>query len=450
MELRVAADEGRFEDEGWRVRKDGSRFWANVVISAIHDETGALVGFSKITRDLTERKKSQEERAARVASERASQAKDQFLAMLGHELRNPLSAVTTALHLMRLRGDSRTRREQEVIGRQITHVTRLIDDLLDVSRVARGKIDLVKQPRRLADVVARAIEMANPLLQQRHHTLDVQVPTEGLFIFADETRMAQVIANLLTNAAKYTEPGGAISISAGREAGEIVLRVVDNGIGIAPELLPTVFDLFVQAGDRAQRSQGGLGLGLALVHSLVELHGGTVEARSDGPGKGSEFIVRLPAAMMEHVGEAIPAPASSLPKTTTPCRILVVDDNEDAVELLAEMLRDLGHEVATATDGTQAIAAASRFRPHIAVLDIGLPEMDGYELAGHLCSLDGVGKSLYLIALTGHGQSDDRERARLAGFHEHILKPVHPDDLLRAIANASSTVLANENGRQAS
>jgi PAS domain S-box-containing protein len=437
MALYIAAETGRCEDEGWRVRKDGSRFWANVVISAVRDGQGELIGFSRVVRDLTERKKNEEERAARIASERANRAKDEFLAMLGHELRNPLSPITTALHLMRLRGDGRTTREQEVIARQVKHITRLVDDLLDVSRVARGKVDLTKKRLRLADVVARAIETATPLLEQRHHTLDVQVPTDGLFVVADETRMAQIVGNLLNNAAKYTEPGGVISICAGREASDVVLRVVDNGIGIARDLTPRIFDLFVQGEQRAERSQGGLGLGLALVRSLVELHGGTVKAKSDGPGRGSEFIVRLPAPAVELVGDETAVQRTTLPVTTAPRRILIVDDNEDGAALVSDILRDIGHEVATAHDGAQALDAAARFRPQIAILDIGLPIMDGYELASQLCALGGVAAP-YLIALTGYGQTQDRERARRAGFDEHIVKPVDPEALMRLIAAAST------------
>jgi PAS domain S-box-containing protein len=441
MELRVATDTGRFEDEGWRVRKDGSLFWANVVISSVRDDQGRLIGFSKVTRDLTERKKAEEERAARRASEQANRAKDDFLAMLGHELRNPLSAVTTALHLMRLRGDTRSAREQEVIGRQVQHVVRLVDDLLDVSRVARGKVELARKPLRVADVVARAIELAQPFLDQRHHTLEVGVPTDGLFISADETRMAQVIANLLTNAAKYTEPGGVITLAAARQEDTIVLRVVDNGIGIAPELLPNVFDLFVQADDHLERSQGGLGLGLALVRSLVALHGGKVSARSDGPGKGSEFTVTLPALAADQAPVAArPAAGAELPAAASPRRILVVDDNEDSAELVSELLRDIGHEVATAHDGAEALNAALRFRPHIALLDIGLPVLDGYELAHRLRSRDGLGEAVYLVALTGYGQAQDRERTRAAGFDEHIVKPVDPTMLIRIIASAPAEV----------
>jgi PAS domain S-box-containing protein len=443
MELRVATETGRFEEEGWRVRKDGSQFWANVVISAVRDHTQALIGFSKVTRDLTERKKIEQERAARLASEQANRAKDDFLAMLGHELRTPLSAITTALHLMRLRGDTRTARERDVIGRQITHITRLVDDLLDVSRVARGKVDLAMKHLALADIVARAIEMATPLLEQRHHSLDVRVATAGLFVLGDETRMAQVVGNLLTNAAKYTEPGGSITIEAAREANEIVLCIRDNGIGIAPELLPNLFDLFVQGENRAELGQGGLGLGLALVRSLVELHGGTVAARSDGPGKGSEFIVKLPAAPAEVVSDADVETGAAPPPPTPPRRILVVDDNTDAAELVSEVLRALGHDVATTHDGEQALVAAARFHPQIAIVDIGLPLMDGYELAGRLRSLDGA-EAPYLIALTGYGQSQDRERARAAGFDEHMVKPVDPDALIRMIAMAPAGNMPTE------
>jgi len=448
-ELRVATETGRFEDEGWRVRKDGTLFWANVIISTVRNDNGQLIGFSKVTRDLTERKRNEDERTARLAAERANRAKDEFLAMLGHELRNPLSPITTALHLMRLRGETSASREQEIIERQVKHLTRLVDDLLDVSRVARGKVELTKKDVRLADIVARAIEMASPLLEQRRHNLDVQVPRDGLVVHADETRMAQVVANLLTNAVKYTEPGGDISISAARDSDGVVLRVRDSGIGITADLLPHVFDLFVQGEQTAERSLGGLGLGLALVRSLVQLHGGTVRAESAGSGKGSEFVVRLPALAIEPPVQEPPRERMSMAATNTARRILVVDDNEDAAELLSELLRDLGHQVATAFDAAQALHTASQFQPQIAVLDIGLPVMDGYELASRLRERSGTGgEPLHLIALTGYGQEQDRERARRAGFDQHLVKPVDPGMLISTIEAIETAEPGEPKGRK--
>jgi PAS domain S-box-containing protein len=291
-ELEVAAREGRFEDEGWRVRKDGSQFWANIVISAVRDRRGELVGFSKVTRDLTERKLAEEERAARIAAEQANRAKDEFLAVLGHELRNPLAPIVTALQLIKLRSDGRLTKEQQVIERQVNQMVRLVEDLLDVSRIAKSKVTLKKQRIDLRDVVARSIETASAILEQRRHTVRVDAPPHEIAIEADEARLTQVFANLVTNAAKYTNPGGHIRVVLEPAGREVVVRVIDDGIGIEPALLPRMFDLFVQ-GQGTERA-GGLGIGLTLVRNLVELHGGAVTAHSEGPGRGSELVVRLP------------------------------------------------------------------------------------------------------------------------------------------------------------
>jgi signal transduction histidine kinase/ActR/RegA family two-component response regulator len=363
-------------------------------------------------------------------AQNAIRARDAFMAILGHELRNPLSPITTALHLMKLR-DPRGIREQEVIARQVKHLTRLVDDLLDVSRIERGKIELARKPVQLAEIIAKAVEIASPLLEQRRHRLELQVPAAGLPLLADETRLAQVVANLLTNAARYTDEGGHISVSAAREGRDVVLRVRDNGIGMSPELLPRVFDLFVQGPRTADRRQGGLGLGLSLVRSLVTLHGGMVEAHSEGAGKGSEFLLRLPAMVVELVqSEAGPAPGEQRAAVNRR-RILIVDDNEDAAEMLSELLRARGHEVAVASDGPRALIVAPRFEPDVAILDIGLPVMDGYELARRLVAA--LTPQPFLVALTGYGQEQDRARARDAGFDEHIIKPVDPERLIRIL-----------------
>jgi signal transduction histidine kinase/CheY-like chemotaxis protein/PAS domain-containing protein len=357
-------------------------------------------------------------------------SRDAFMAILGHELRNPLAPITTALHLMKLR-DPRGQREQEVIARQVKHLTRLVDDLLDISRIERGKIELSRKPMQLAEIVAKAVEMTSPLLEQRRHRLDIDVPAAGLPLMADETRMAQVVANLLTNAARYTNEGGCIWIRAVRDGKDLVLSVRDNGIGMTPELLPRVFDLFTQGPRTIDRSQGGLGLGLSLVRSFVTLHGGSVEARSEGVNKGSELIVRLPSMLMELVPRvASPALPEERPRLAGR-RILLVDDNADAAELLSEMLCASGHEVAVALDGPSALALAAGFNPDVAILDIGLPVMDGYELASRLSQL--LTPRPLLVALTGYAQERDRRRAREAGFDEHITKPVDPEHLLRLV-----------------
>jgi signal transduction histidine kinase len=368
-----------------------------------------------------------EERAAalrRLAE--ADRRKDEFLAMLGHELRNPLAPITTALELMDQRADPGCQRERAVIRRQAEHMKRLVDDLLDVSRVTRGKIELRKEPLELSTAVIRAVEMASPLLEQRAHAVAVQVPRAGLRVHADPFRLCQIVANLLTNAATYTDPGGRITVAARREGFEVVLDVTDTGRGIRADLLPRIFELFEQ-GERTQdRAQGGLGLGLPLSRMLAELHGGTVSARSEGPARGSTFTLRLPASP---VAAAVAEPA---PAPTRGVRLLLVDDNRDACDMLAAALRQAGYEVAVAYDGPEALAGAAETPPDVALLDIGLPVMDGYELASRLRE-GHHGGPLRLIALSGYGQEGDRERSKQVGFDQHLVKPVALDALLRSI-----------------
>jgi CheY-like chemotaxis protein len=299
---------------------------------------------------------------------------------------------------------------------------RLVDDLLDVSRVAQGKIALERQPMELAVAVAKAVELASPTIQARRHRLAVDVPASGLCVHGDEHRLAQVVSNLLTNAAKYKDPGGIIEVSAARVDGEVALSVRDTGSGIAPELLPRIFELFVQAGGVSGQSQGGLGLGLAIVRKLVAMHGGTIEARSDGPGRGSELVVRLPLLDSEAAspaGAQLVDASAELPDARP--RVLVVDDNEDAADMIADALRALGYLVDVAYDGHGALRSAEARAPSIAILDIGLPDMEGYELATRLRALLG---SILLIAVTGYGQQRGRELSREAGFVEHLIKPI--------------------------
>ncbi len=367
----------------------------------------------------------------REAAEAANRAKDEFLAMLGHELRNPLSPILTALQLMRLRGRDGSERERTVIERQVTHLTRLVDDLLDVSRIARGKVELKEEIVEIADVVASAVEMTGPLLEERMHTLDLEVPRRGLAVKGDPTRLGQVVSNLLTNAAKYTPPGGRIHASAAAEGGEVVLRIRDTGIGISAEVLPQIFELFVQERQPIDRSQGGLGLGLTIVRNLIERHGGTVAARSDGPGQGSEFIVRLPKAASAGLPRDSEAPAARAATTRGAAdlpKILVVDDNEDAAEMLALALGSKGYTTRVAHDAPAGLRIAAEFRPGIAFLDIGLPVMDGYELAARLREIPGLA-GIRLIALTGYGQESDRQRTFAAGFQHHLVKPVDLADI---------------------
>ena len=437
------------------LQDDGSRkdryFRFNV--EPLRDAEGKVYGMMAVAIEISEQvrarqvlERSQEENQKLLLDlEAASRAKDEFLAMLGHELRNPLSPIATALQLMKLRGDSRTTREQQVIERQVNHLTRLVDDLLDVSKITRGKVELRKERVEIADVIAKAVEMASDLFEQRNHDLLLDVAKERLWVDGDPVRLAQVVANLLTNAARYTERGGKIVVSARREAGEraagqrgsgeIVIRVKDNGAGISPDLLPRIFDLFIQGHRSSDRAQGGLGLGLALVKNLVALHGGSVVALSDGPGKGSEFVIRLPpsAEAGDFVSLRSEHDRAAPPPNLHGKRVLIVDDNNDAADSLAELLRDVGHEVAVAYSPVAALEISGSFRPEVAVLDIGLPVMDGYELAARLRS-NPVTANCLLIALTGYGQSHDRIRSEEGGFQYHLVKPVDFVQLTKIVA----------------
>ena len=422
MELEVAARVGRFEDEGWRLRKDGTAFWANVIISALYDSRRQLRGFAKVTRDMTERRRV-------VALEESERKMNEFLAMLGHELRNPLAPIRNALDLMRIQptGDSRDEWARSVIDRQLTQLTRLVDDLLDVGRISSGKIALHKEPIHVNAAVQRAIEASRPLADASRHTLDVRFSPEPLSVDGDLTRLSQVVLNLLTNAIKYTPAGGRIEVDVAREGESAIVRVKDTGIGMSPELIPTVFDLFIQGERSLDRSEGGLGIGLTLVKRLVSLHGGTVSVHSDGPGCGSEFAISLPA-LAQSSAPREPQPAVPVAPAHRASRVLVVDDNRDSADTLAALLEAWGHDVRTLYDGPSAIAAVAEFQPKVVLLDIGLPKMNGYEVAAHLRK-SANGRSLILVAFTGYGQDEDRRRVREAGFDYHLVKPLEPVEL---------------------
>jgi signal transduction histidine kinase/CheY-like chemotaxis protein len=356
--------------------------------------------------------------------------KDEFLATLAHELRNPLAPVRNALQLMRLSGDDRAActQSRQMVERQIGHMVRLIDDLLDVSRVSRGKVELRRERLELRTVIHAAVEISRPIIEAGDHELIVTLPEAPLALEADATRLAQVVSNLLTNAAKYTEPGGRIWLSAQREGEQVVIRVRDTGIGIARDMLPRVFELFTQLDHSVERSQGGLGIGLTLVRALISLHGGRVEAASAGEGRGSEFTVFLPAlpdgeAASRGCHEEEDPRAGAFSR-----RILVVDDNLDAADSLAMLLKMFGHEVRTAASGAAALAAVEADKPEVVFLDLGMPGMSGLEVARRLRQAPG-GSSLCLVALTGWGAEEDRRRSREAGFDHHLVKPVAPAEL---------------------
>jgi signal transduction histidine kinase len=368
----------------------------------------------------------------------ADHRKNEFLSMLAHELRNPLAPIRNAVQLLRMRGNDHPDLDaiRDLIDRQVQQLVRLVDDLLDISRITRGKIRLQKEPVEVAAVVARAVETSRPLIDARKHALTVTLPPEPLRVEGDPVRLAQVLGNLLNNAAKYTEDGGKIWLTAVREGNEAVLRVRDTGVGIPADLLGSVFDLFTQIEQSLDRSQGGLGIGLTLVRRLVEKHGGRVQAFSAGPGQGSEFTVRLPLLLTEG-----PHPATANGQTNGAaggrCRVLVVDDNNDAADSLAQLLRVAGHEVQVCNDGPEALTTYVTFQPEIVLLDIGLPGMDGYEVARRLRSQTNNGKPL-LVALTGYGQAEDIRRSLEAGFDHHFVKPADLAALSAVFASVSA------------
>jgi PAS domain S-box-containing protein len=385
---------------------------------------------------------------ARDALRQADQRKDQFLATLAHELRNPLAPIRVAAEMLTLPSldDEHLSWSREVIRRQVQHMARLLDDLLDVARIARGKLQLKKQPIDLGTVVDTAVEAVRPLIKARAHGLTVDLPPELPTLDADPVRLAQVLSNLLTNAAKYTDSPGRLTLAA-RVAGTVLrISVKDNGIGISPSALAHIFEMFTQGHDTSGRAEGGLGIGLALVKGIVDLHGGTIEAFSDGPGFGSEFVVTLPC---HAPGTTRPTEQLATPEprgAIVTRRILIADDNVDAADTLAMLLQLAGHEVCTAHSGQVALTLADSFQPEIALLDIGMPDVDGYEVATRIRET-AWGQRVRLVALTGWGQEDDKRRARAAGFDHHLTKPVDPrdlDELLSAGAREASKPLANE------
>lgn len=452
LELERALRYGSTTDEGWRTRKDGSRFWADVVLTVLRERDGSVRGFAKITRDLSERKQIE-------ALEESNRHTNEFLAMLSHELRNPLAPLRNAADILRSSGlqTEKLQWARDVIDRQVTQLARLVDDLLDVSRITRGRIVILKELVDLEAVIASAAESVRPLIDAKGQSFEISPFTETLQVEGDFARLVQVVTNLLNNASKYTPRGGRISLNTLRNGHEAQIHVRDNGSGIAPDLLPRIFELFAQGQRTLDRSDGGLGIGLTLVRQIVSLHGGVVQALSAGCGQGSEFIVRLPLATARpgqhapsasvQTAQASDSPSSSSPPSSSPPasssgpdrtgggsagevhrRVLVVDDNQDAAQSTAMLLELFGHEVRCAHDGPTALAVAEDFRPDAILLDIGLPGMNGYEVAEQLRRTPSTRGTL-LIAVTGYGQPEDRSRARAAGFDHHVVKPVEPETL---------------------
>jgi PAS domain S-box-containing protein len=427
-ELELARNQGSTKDEGWRMRKDGSRFWAQVVITSLYDQHGTLRGFAKVIRDASEQKRI-------AVLEEEGRHIQEFLAMLAHELRNPLAPIRNAATIMNSTAVTASQLSwcREVIDRQVAHLARLVEDLLDVSRITTGKIKVDKEPLDINFVLTRAIESSRAMLEAKQQSLEVSITKEPMRVLGDVTRLEQVILNLLNNATKYTPEGGRIRVSAETEDAHAVIRVRDNGIGMPHKLLGKVFDLFMQ-GDRAlDRSEGGLGIGLSLVRRIVFLHGGKVEAASAGVDQGSEFTVWLPLLRQEQGEQAAAIEQDQKPTNESIRRVLVVDDNRDSAESLAMLLRLLGHEVTTALDGPAALSFIDQHRPEILLLDIGLPGMNGYEVAKKIRSSAALDHIL-LIAMTGYGQEKDRHRAMEAGFDDHVVKPVAVSTLTEIIS----------------
>lgn len=387
--------------------------------------------------DITKRKETEVllKRQADALKE-ADTRKDEFLATLAHELRNPLAPIRNSLYIMRLVGDDREAVESSraVIERQVLHLVRLVDDLLDISRISRNRLELKRELVELAAVIASAVEASRPLAERQGVELSVSPPPESTFLDADPVRLAQVFSNLLNNACKYTERGGHVRLTTAREGGEVSIAVEDDGVGIPAEMLPRIFDMFTQVDRSLERSQGGLGIGLTLVRRLVELHGGSVEAQSDGLGHGSRFIVRLPAAVKEAPKCDLDLGAGDLSGRSGKRRILVVDDNHDSADSLARMLRVLGNEVRTAYDGAEALDLSNTFRPELAFVDIGLPGMNGYDVSRRIREQP-WGRDVTLVALTGWGQEEDHRRSTEAGFDHHVVKPADFDALSRILTN---------------
>ena len=408
------------------------------VFAELYRKTRAL---ERLNSELEERvaERTAELEATTAALQEADRRKDEFLAMLAHELRNPLAPIRTAAQLLKMKElpESQRGRARDVIERQVEHLVILIDDLLDVSRITRGMITLHREPVLMGAIIARAVETTRPAIDAQGHELTLELPDELITVEGDKTRLAQVVGNILHNAAKFTNSGGHIHLSVVREGSYGVIRVKDTGIGIQKELIPRAFELFTQVHAKSECSQGGLGIGLALVRRLAEMHGGNVTAQSDGPGQGTEFVIRLPIAAkpaMRVETQSTDAPAMP---TVAPRRILVADDNRDAAESLGLQLQLAGHEVRTAQDGAEALKVGNAFKPEIVLLDLGMPKMDGYETARQMRRRS-WGKRAAIVALTGWGQQQDRERTTAAGFDAHLVKPVRDFDLFQAIAIAAT------------
>ncbi len=410
----------------------GEARWMAYKVQTLTDASGGPTALATVSQDITERK-LMEDSLRKLAADLsdADRRKDEFLAMLAHELRSPLAPISNAVQVLRMAGTDKAavHTASEMLERQVGQMAHLVDDLLDMSRITRGRIELRRERIELAPVLNQAVEAARALYREMGHELSVTMPLEPVLVDADPTRLAQVVGNLLNNACKFTDKGGHVWLKVERHDAYAVISVRDNGIGIAPEQLARVFGMFSQVDTSLERSRGGLGIGLTLVKTLVEMHGGVIQARSEGLGHGSEFVVRLPIA---DTPRAVPA-ASVAARSASGRRVLIVDDNEDGAESLAMMLRLAGHETETAHDGLQALAVAERFRPDALFLDIGLPRLNGFEVCRRLRALP-WGADLLIVAVTGWGQDEDRQRSKEAGFDTHVVKPVDSTTIMKMLA----------------
>lgn len=432
-ELQMAREHGRFEDEGWRVRKDGTQFWANVIITSVYDEQRTLIGFAKVTRDLTERDRVR-------ALQRSEEHTDQFLAMLGHELRNPLGSMSNAAQVLRLATHNTTAAKAcEILNRQLEHLSHMVDDLLDVSRIRSGAIGLRNEQLDLQDVLERAVESVRPYIDNKRQDLRLPQLNGTVTLRGDLGRLVQLLTNVLSNANKYTPDGGIITITVEAQHGTALISISDTGKGIPAELLPRVFDLFTQGERSFDRREGGLGVGLTLARRIAELHGGSIEARSRGVGFGSEFLIRLP---VQSVGTQHPDSTAEIQSAASLTRVLVCDDLADSADSLALSLKLHGYQVDTCYTGEDAVRFYAESKPGVLLLDIGLPGISGYDVCERVLKMSEGSRPL-LIAVTGYGQQHDRQRALAAGFDYHLVKPVDIQVLLATIRSRAPRVDRN-------
>jgi len=431
--LEVAAAHGHFQDEGWRVRQDGTQFWASVTITPVHDATQALCGFIKITRDMTERKRLEE-------LEASTQRLSVFIATLAHELRNHLAPLRNSIGVLQTLPDPPPALAQcrDAVNRQVGQLTRLVDDLLDVGRITAGKVELDARPVTVRDIVCRGVESIQPKLAARGQWIRVDLPADSVVLHGDDARLVQVLHNLLDNASKFSPHGGRIDVGARLDGQSVAIHVVDHGVGIAPGALETIFDLFEQEGASGRAPSDGFGLGLAICRSFVELHGGRIIAESDGPGHGATFTVWLPIAHTTRNTRAAPAAPAAAPMQpgAEPLRIVVVDDNRDSADTLAVLLKLKGHAPRVAYHAGDALALARDYAPQLIILDLTMPDVDGFTLLRELRAIDAL-RDTTCVALSGHARASDLARTESAGFDDHLVKPVEMavlDALLQRVA----------------